>query len=55
MKAMEKTLTKQHAVAIVEAHEIAINDGDEETDLLKEQNPELYEAYKALIAIAEGP
>jgi hypothetical protein len=46
-------LTKEQAQNIVDAHEINLDDG-EETELLEANNPELADAYRALLAIAEG-
>ena len=47
------TLTKEQAQAIVDAHEINLDDG-EETEMLEDNNPELADAYRALLAISEG-
>lgn len=44
-------LTKDQAQAIIDAHEINMDDG-EETEMLVENNPELADAYRALLAIA---
>ena len=44
-------LTKEQAQAIIDAHEINMDDG-EETELLEANNPELADAYRALLAIA---
>jgi len=44
--------TREHAQAIIEAHEINMDEG-EETEMLDEQNPELADAYRALIEFAE--
>lgn len=44
-------LTKEQAQAIIDAHEINMDDG-EETEMLDENNPELADAYRALLAIA---
>lgn len=46
-------LSAFHAQMIIDAHEIDLEDG-EEADLLLAQNPELYEAYRRLIAIARS-
>ena len=46
-------LSKYHAKLICDAHEINLDEG-EETDLLRENNPELYAAYEAIISIAIG-
>jgi len=46
-------LTKEQAQSIVDAHEINLDEG-EETEMLWAQNPELADAYCALLAIAEG-
>jgi hypothetical protein len=46
-------LTKAQARMICEAHEIpALLQNEEECELLVDNNPELYEAYCALMAIA---
>jgi hypothetical protein len=42
-----------HAQAIVEAHEITLADS-EESQMLLEQNPDLYEAYEWLLTVAAG-
>lgn len=47
-------LTKEQAQEIVSAHEIELLDGDEETELLEANNPELAEAYRALLAMADA-
>ena len=44
-------LTREQAQAIIDAHEINMDDG-EETELLEANNPELADAYRALLAIA---
>ena len=44
-------LTKEQAQAIIDAHGINLDYG-EETDLLEINNPELADAYRALLAIA---
>jgi len=44
-------LTTQQAQAIVEAHEINLDEG-EETEMLEANNPELAAAYKALLILA---
>lgn len=46
-------LTKEQAQNIVDAHEINLDDGDE-TEMLEANNPELADAYRALLEIAEG-
>ena len=46
-----KMLTKDQAQAIIDAHEINMDDG-EETETLDENNPELAAAYRVLLAIA---
>jgi len=46
-------MTKSQAQEIVMAHDIkTIMDDHEESELLKENNPELYDAYKALLKLA---
>lgn len=46
-------LTHAMAAAIVEAHEIdSAMENEEEAELLEENNPELFAAYKALLLIA---
>lgn len=47
-------LTQAEAQAIVDAHEICLEEGDEETELLQENNPELFAAYQRLLKIADG-
>ncbi len=44
-------LTKEHAQAIIDAHEIKMDEG-EETEMLEANNPELAEAYRALLEFA---
>jgi len=44
-------MTPEQAQAIINAHEINMNDG-EETELLEENNPELADAYRALLILA---
>jgi hypothetical protein len=44
--------TSKHARVIVDAHEIQMDPDNEETELLDENNPELAEAYRALLALA---
>jgi hypothetical protein len=46
-------MTKEQAALIIEAHEINMDDG-EETEMLEENNPELADAYRALLAFAKG-
>jgi hypothetical protein len=46
-------LTKEQAQAIIEALDINLEDG-EESQLLLENNSELFYAYMALLAIATG-
>jgi hypothetical protein len=46
-------LTKKQAELICDAFSIEIIDGDEESELLKQNNPELYEAESVLLDIAE--
>ena len=50
---MSNELTKEQAMMIVEAHEVAsiIEDG-EERDMLRENNPDLLDAYEALLRVA---
>jgi hypothetical protein len=46
-------LTSEQAQVIVEAHDIlAMMENSEEAELLKENNPELYEAYEALLSLS---
>lgn len=48
------TLTKEQARILIDIHEIdMLLDNVEEVELLEENNPELLEAYHALIKIAE--
>ena len=49
----DSELSQHHAKLICDAREINLDDG-EETDLLRENNPGLYAAYEAIIAIAIG-
>jgi len=50
---MEK-ITKKQACALVDAHEIqSMLENEEEAELLKENNPELFDAYVLLLDIAE--
>lgn len=44
-------LTPEHARLIIEAHDIDLDD-EEEAELLADNNPELHEAYVALIQFA---
>lgn len=46
-------LTKEHVQLIIEAHEIRMDEDDEETQLLDQHNPELADAYRELLAFAE--
>lgn len=49
------TLTPDQAQILVDAHDIMeMIDNDEEVYLLHAQNPELLEAYKALVEIANS-
>lgn len=50
---MSHQLTKQQALAIIEAHDInnVLND-EEEVELLEGQNPEMLEAYRVLKLIS---
>ena len=43
-------LTKAQAQALIDAHEINLD--DEDMEILEEHNPELADAYRALFAIA---
>lgn len=43
--------TKEHAKLIIEAHDISMDD-EEEAEMLEENNPELAEAYYALLNFA---
>lgn len=52
-KAKSAALTPEQAQAIIDAHEINLDDG-EESELLEANNPELYEAYRALLAVANS-
>lgn len=47
-------LTQAEAQALVDAHEIRLEEGDEETELLRENNAELFAAYERLLKIADG-
>ena len=53
---MKRTiLTPEQAQAISDAHEIqTMLNNEEEFELLKANNPELLEAYQALVKIAES-
>lgn len=46
-------MTKKQARLIIEAHEIYLDD-EEEVSLLEENNPELLEAYRALLVFASS-
>lgn len=47
-------MTKDQAMLIIDMHEIdSLMRDDEERELLEENNPELLEAYRALLKIAE--
>ncbi len=47
------TLTKEQAIRLIDAHDIMqVMESEEEMELLKEHNPELFEAYDALLDIA---
>lgn len=46
-------LTQEQAQLIVEMHDIQ-QAADEENELLEANNPELFEAYRVLVKIAEG-
>ena len=47
-------MTPKQAQLIIDAHEIdALLSNEEECDLLEENNPELLEAYQALLAFAD--
>ena len=46
-------LTKEQAEILCDAYSIEIVDGEEESEMLKEANPELYEAMSVLLDIAE--
>lgn len=46
-------LTKVQAQAIIDAHDIYLEEDDEDTILLRRNNPVLYTAYKALLSIAD--
>ena len=49
-------LTQEQAQHIWDAHDLAaIFDSEEETEMLRDNNPELFEAYEALRLIAVGP
>ena len=48
-------LTKEQAQLICDAHDIdAMLDTGEEVDLLRAENPQLLDAYTALLQIANG-
>lgn len=48
-------LTTEQAQAIMDAHEIhSMLHNQEERELLRDNNPDLLEAYKALEKIADG-
>lgn len=47
-------LTQAQAQSLVEAHEIEQMTKGEEARLLAANNPELYEAYRRLLQIADG-
>lgn len=48
-----KMLTRQQAQIIIDTHEITMDEG-EETEMLEENNPELADAYRALLEFAAG-
>jgi len=49
----KETLTVEQAQALVEAHEIEhLFANNEECEMLQEENPDLYEAYKQLLMLA---
>lgn len=51
--AKKPALTQEQAQLLVDAHEVAqLMDNEEEVELLKENNPEMLDAYRALLAIA---
>ena len=47
-------LTQDQAQALVDAHEIKLDETEEETQLIYENNPTLYLAYEKLLKIADG-
>lgn len=48
-------LTKKQAEIICEAHEIdTLLENEEEVELLKENNPELLDAYRELVRVSVG-
>lgn len=49
----EIKLSKEQAEALCDAYEISLTDGEEETDMLKANNPELYDAMSQLLSIAQ--
>ena len=51
---MNTKITAAQARLIIDAHDIRLDEDDEETTMLRENNPELYIAYSALIEIAES-
>lgn len=54
-KKKSAVFTPEQASLIIEAHDIdEAFDGGEEEELLQANNPELYEAYKALKVFAQG-
>lgn len=48
-------MTPEHAAALCDAHDVhQLLENDEEVEMLREQNPELLAAYKALARLATG-
>lgn len=46
-------LTKEQAQMIIDAHGINMEVEDEETEMLDDNNPELADAYRALLKMAK--
>lgn len=47
-------MTKEQAQLLVETHEIdRLMENEEERELLRDNNPELFEAYEALLVLAD--
>jgi hypothetical protein len=48
-------MTKEQAALLVDAHEVdRLMDDEEEREMLRDNNPELLDAYIALLEMAKG-
>lgn len=52
-KSAAPAFTPRHARWIIDAHDLDVDD-PEESEMLRENNPDLYEAYEALKAFAHS-